>query len=372
MATFNSSASRRVSNALPVALAAVLAACGSGGGGTGAPASNGGPATTPPAAAAFVRMWSPNYNQGEMRAWSYASLQADRTDDPDVVVILPAGTRPNAATFDATGAMWVTDNANNRLLKFSRDQIQISGTPTPRVVIDTDGTSLRAPIGLAFDRLDNLWVAVDQRIEKYVPSNLDNSGPTTPNGTISATGFQFPADITFDAAGNLWLSNASTTVANNAVFVFTPSQQTAGGLQTPRLKLQSLAFALIEGLRFDAAGALWVASNDGLNVARFAATSVALPLAAETRTLVPEASLEADANDTALGRTVRKPGGMVFDRDGNLWINSERGTAGDFQSGLVRFTSAQRTFIGPRQVLASVLVRNSTSNPGFGGMCLEL
>ncbi len=367
---------------IPLSLSALmLAGCSSGGGGGNTPApapapapanppapGGGGPGATP----AFVRLWVPNYNAGELRAWNLASLQADRTDAPDVVVTLPAGSRPNAATFDATGALWVTDNLGARLFKYGRAQIQTSGQPTPQVVIDSNGASLQNATGLAFDRLNNLWVAAGGRLEMYAPANLDQSGPTTPNRILQGIGFDTPAGIVFDAAGNLWLSNASSVVANNSVVVFTPDQQAAGGLVTPRLTLTSTAFVFVEGLRFDANGSLWVASNDGLNIARFSAASTALPAAAATRPVTPDASLESDGNATATSRTVRKPGGIAFDRDGNLFVNSERGDAGGTDSGVLRFNAALLNFTGPRQTPATVLVARSTSNPGFGGLCFEL
>ena len=352
-----------------------LAACSGGGGGAdnrpGAPAPQ--PPANPPAATpAFARLWLPNFNAGEVRAWNAASLVADRNNAPDVVVTLPAGTRPNAVTFDPAGNLYVTDNANARILLFGSAQIQSSGQPTPLVVIDSDGTSLQSPIGLAFDGDSNLWVAVAGRLEMYVPENLDDSGPTTPNRIVDAQGLDLPADITFDAGGNLWMTNASFTVANNSVVVFTVDQLAAGGVQVPRLVLRSGSFALVEGLRFDASGALWVASNDGLNVARFAGAAIALPAVPETRTVTADALLVADANDSAAGRTVRKPGGIVFDASGNLWVNSQRGNQGGTASALLRFAPAQLTFSGALDTKATVVVASATSNPGFGGIALEL
>ncbi len=354
-------------------IALLVAACSSGGG--AAPGAIIPPAPvpipTPAPVPAFARLWLPNFNAGEVRAWNRASLLTDRSDAPDIVIRLPNGSRPNAATFDATGNLYVTDNQNARILLYGRAQIQASGQPAPQVVIDTDGTSLANAIGLAFDRDSNLWVAVAGKLEMYTPENLDESGPTTPNRTVQAAGLELPADITFDAAGNLWMTNASGTVANNSIVVFTAAQLAAGGLQVPQLRLRSTAFALVEGLRFDASGSLWVSSNDGLNVAKFAAAAVALPAAAATRDVLPVASLEADVDDTAAGRTVRKPGGLVFDRDGNLWVNSERGDAGGNDSALLQFSAAQLGFTGPQQTKAAVRVASATSNPGFGGMVLE-
>jgi len=355
-----------------------LSACGGGGGGASAPPANGNPAANPagnPAgpAPAYARLWVPNYNAGELRAWTRAALANDVDGMPDVTLTLPATSRPNALTFDATGALWVTDNFNNRLLQYGRGQLAATGAPVPQVSITSNGTSLANPIGLCFDGADNLWVAVTARLEMFIPTNLDNSGPTTPNRILQADLMDVPAQILFDAAGNLWLTSASFTPNRNAVLVFTPDQLAAGGMQVPRLTLRSNAFALVEGMRFDRAGNLWVSSNDGLNVARFDAANVALPAVATTRTLSPNASIEANLDDSATGRSVRKPGGLVFDRDGNLFVNSERGAVGGNSSAVVMFSAQQLLgLVGGQALSATRLIARSTSNPGFGGLALEL
>lgn len=328
------------------------------------------PAPAPPPA--FLRLWSPDYNAGKLRAWDRASLAADRDDAPDVELLLPAGTRPNAVEFAANGDLWVTDNANDRLLAFDPQQLTAGGQPTPKVVIDSDGQSLRRPIGLVFDAAGSLWVAVEGRLEWFRPDNLDDSGPTTPNLVLTTADFDLPADLLFDGAGNLWVTNASFDAARNSVLAFTPDQLAAGGAVTPQLTLTSPGFALVEGLAFDSTGRLWIASNDGLTIAALAPADTVLPQAPQQRAIAPVASLEADIDDTASGRTIRKPGGLVLDADGDLWVNSQRGPVGGSDSAILRFAAAQLQFVGPMATPCAVLVRRATSNPGFGGLALQL
>jgi secreted PhoX family phosphatase len=182
-----------------------------------------------------------------------------------------------------------------------------------------------------------------------------------------------PADIQFDPAGNMWVSSASQTNNLNSICVFNPSQVATGGLQAPHLRITSPMFTLVEGIRFDSRGDLWVSCNNSSRVLRFSAASVAVPAVASTdpRALDPVGFLESDANDTAAGRTVRKPGGIVFDNVGNMFINSERESAAD-ASGVLHFSAQQVTGITNGQtVQARVLIARSTSNPGFGGLALE-
>lgn len=320
------------------------------------------------------RLWVPHHDAGEVRAWDARRLEAD-AEAPDVVVALPAGTRPNALAFDDDGDLWVTDNAGDRLLEIAAADLDGSGTPTPRTVIESDGASLRAPIGLLFHDDGGLWVAVDAAVEFFARADLDASGPTSPARTLTAATMPVPAGLIVDDDGDLWVTSAAVNDGGengNAVLVFTTDQLRVAGAQTPRLTLRDPNFALVEGLQLDDDGALWVASNDGLAVARFAAADVGVPAAAEVRAVTPVAALESDDDDSADGRTVRKPGGLLFDADGNLFVNSERGEPGDALSGVLRFSADQlKDLDGPQALRADVLLVRATSNPGFGGLALQ-
>jgi len=69
---------------------------------------------------------------------------------------------------------------------------------------------------------------------------------------------------------------------------------------------------------------------------------------------------------------VRKPGGIAFDQEGNLFVNSQRGDLGSNLSAVVKFTAGT---IGNRAgagvVPADVVISRATSNPGFGGLAFE-
>jgi len=335
---------------------------GNGGGGNGG--GNGGAGT-----ASFRRLWVPNYNAGELRGYDGARTLQDSEAVADVVITLPPDTHPNALAFAGQGELWVTDDTGDRLLEFTPMQLQATGSPAPAVTITSDGASLKRPIGMAFDGAGNLWVAAAARLEMYRPIDLDESGPTTP-ARILTSGLDLPAGLVFDAAGNLWLTNASFTRARNAVLVFAPADLAAGGERSPILRLISPSFALVEGIAFDARGDLWVANNDGLSVVRLSASRLTLPMAPDSRPVTPDASLEADADDSSTGRSVRKPGGLVFDRDGNLFVNSQRGSLGSDVSAVVRFTPAQLGGTGETPPASVVLARTS-SNPGYGGLALQ-
>ena len=140
----------------------------------------------------------------------------------------------------------------------------------------------------------------------------------------------------------------------------------------PQLTLKSIAFAIVEGLRFDAAGDLWVASWGSLNVAQFPAVSLALPAVAGERMVAPAISLEASADISPTGRSIRRPGGLAFDPDGNLFLNSERGIANSNESAVVQMSAQQLLQLAGHEALqGKAVVFHATSNPGLGGIAIE-
>ena len=120
--------------------------------------------------------------------------------------------------------------------------VTISGNPT--VTSSTFASGFSGPTGEAFDAAGNLYVgnATNNMVSKV-----------TPAGVVStfASGFSTPDGLAFDTAGNLYVSN----YGNGTVSKVTP----AGVVST-----FASGFTNPSGLAFDAAGNLYVAnlSND--------------------------------------------------------------------------------------------------------------
>jgi hypothetical protein len=323
--------------------------------------------TADAAAPVFSMLWVPQYNLSQVRGYPASRTIADGAGPPDIVLTLAAGCHPNAVAFDRDGNLWATCNGNNQLLGIAQSDLATSGAPVPRAVITSDGQSMLAPIGLIQDSAGSFWVACADRLEMYTPASQAAGGARPPDRTIMA-GFDIPAGLVFDGAGNLWVNNASFTVASNSVLVFAAAQVAAGGAQTPRLTLTSSTFSLVEGIAFDGAGSLWVASNNGPAIGRFEASAVTVPAAATTRSLLPAARLEGGASV----RTVRKPGSIVFDGSGNLLVTSELGDTPGDDARVVRYTAAQLAALtGDVPLEADVVIGNAASSPGFGGVALR-
>ena len=64
---------------------------------------------------------------------------------------------------------------------------------------------------------------------EFAVSQLATTGAATGHVVISSAGLDGPGQPAFDAAGNLWVTNA----LNSTVVKFTPSQLAAGGTLTP-------------------------------------------------------------------------------------------------------------------------------------------
>jgi hypothetical protein len=150
-------------------------------------------------------------------------------------------------TFDASGNLWVSDLANNRVLEykppFSNDMAaslelgQPSGATAFTSYTANNGglsaTSLYDPAQPAFDGDGNLWVVdyLNNRVLEYVPpfsngmaATLELGHPsgatafTTGTASTTQSGFYYPYGISFDSSGNIQVVDYD----NNRVMIFAP------------------------------------------------------------------------------------------------------------------------------------------------------
>jgi sugar lactone lactonase YvrE len=199
---------------------------------------------------------------------------------------------PEKAIADAQGNIWVSDSFNNRVVQYQKPFTNgmaaslVLGQPdftTSNLAAPTQ-TNLGNPVGLAFDHNGNLWVADgSRRVLDYTPpfSNgmaasvvLGQSNFTSDMNAATASGLGFPAELAFDANGDLWVADQG----NNRVVEYTPpfSSGQSASLVLGQPDFASTAAATTAtgfkspfGVGIDNAGNVWVSDSQNFRVLRF-------------------------------------------------------------------------------------------------------
>ncbi len=205
------------------------------------------------------------------------------TNMPDPVAIITSADLnfPQQSVFDKAGNQWVTDHNNNTILVFTSAQLNMTGTNnlTPAVVISS--AAFNGPLGIAFDSAGNLWVANNGEVPITATTNspggttivefaaahlpmVSTTGMLTPMLTPDITltddgkgSIQGPWELAFDAAGNLWSSNANPPFT---LVEFAKANLMASGTPTPMITISpttvqgSPTLNMTNGLCFDNLG----------------------------------------------------------------------------------------------------------------------
>ena len=220
--------------------------------------------------------------------------------------------------FDSTGRMWIADQGDSTLLAFSPAKLDAPGARTVDAVISATDRSLSAPVGIAFDARQRLWVANfgSGTLTAFELAQLVSSGAPTPATTIA--GLDRPTALAFDAAGALWVADmrAETIVAYGADPLET------SGAPTPRIAIRSARHSLSTpaALAFDADGTLWVANLGSNTVVGFDASQL-------TRSGSPTPRVTLAPDQQGL---IGSPAGLAFDDDGSLWVAGLQGIVSRF------------------------------------------
>jgi sugar lactone lactonase YvrE len=190
---------------------------------------------------------------------------------------------PGGIAFDAAGDLWVADSTNNRVLEFvppfhtgmMASLVLGQATFTSRGYGAT-ATNLTHPTGLNFnasgalfvaDSGNNRVVAFDPPFATDMPASLvvGQATFTTSGAGTTATNLTVPADVALGPYGMLWVADSR----NNRVLGFTPPL--SDGMAASWVLAQSgftsstptLPYGMYDpqGLAFDPSGDLWVADT---------------------------------------------------------------------------------------------------------------
>jgi secreted PhoX family phosphatase len=210
-----------------------------------------------------------------------AQLGNTNTPEPTAIITSADLNFPQQSVFDKAGNQWVADHNNNTILVFTAAQLNMTGTNNlmPAVVISS--AAFNGPLGIVFDSAGNLWVAnngevpinantnspVGTSIVEFAAAHLPMVSGTgmltpmlTPDITLTDNGqgsIQGPWELQFDAAGNLWSSNAN---APFTLVEFAKASLMASGTPTPMTTISpttvqgSPTLNMTNGLCFDNLG----------------------------------------------------------------------------------------------------------------------
>jgi sugar lactone lactonase YvrE len=226
----------------------------------------------------------------EFSAMQLAKLATDNAPDPVAIITSTSFAVPQQSVFDSKGNQWVADHDSNTVLVFTAAQLAMSGTNNLNPAVVISSTAFNGPLGIVFDSAGDLWVAnngsvtangvtspAGTTIVRFAAASLP-APPATgmvtpalmPDITLSDDGtnsIQSPWELAFDAAGNLWSSNAGTPFT---LVEFAKTSLTMTGAPIPAVTISSTTVS----------GNATLSATNGLcidNTGAVAATSSAAP-----------------------------------------------------------------------------------------------
>lgn len=304
-------------------------------------------------------------NQGFFAEFQGSSLNRSGTPNPKLALGF-GDCCPTVSdlAFDKAGNLWlgfIASPNGGQLGKLTPDELKRGKKGKPfRVTIG--GGSIQYPSSIAFDPAGDLWVAVAGmgNLVEYTPDQLLLSGSPTPSVVMQFTNNPStqPAVIRFDSAGDLWL--AYTFLPSSAgppAIEFTAAQVAeiqVGGSPAPALTIEAGSdFEAIWAMAFDAKNNLWIAAStfdhnsngvDGGVVEMFKVAGKSGTLSQPDVTISPSAI-------SSINQSLDRPSGLALDDQGSLWVSNP--TSSDQVAGaanstgfIVKFTPDQLTASG--------------------------
>jgi len=162
---------------------------------------------------------------------------------PDNAIHYSGFTFIQQAVFDKQGNLWVTDNGAGVVDVFTSAQVQAGGANVTPATMVSSNPAFSGPLGIVFDASGNLYIAnnASTTIFEFTSGMLPavGAGAVTlaPAYTLSDNGhgsIQGPWGLIIDAEGDLWSSNAN---APNTVVEFGASSLGQTGSPTPMTTL---------------------------------------------------------------------------------------------------------------------------------------
>jgi uncharacterized protein (TIGR03437 family) len=258
--------------------------------------------------------------------------------------LLLTGGAPTLAglAVDAAGNLYISDEQNCviRLVTAATGIITtFAGNHTCGYAGDgapANATSLFYPLGIALDSAGNLYIAdgLSNRVRKVdassgIISTVAGNGHATYEGDgvqATTTGVVSPAAVTFDSAGNLYISESDRIREVNTSGVISTLAGAATAVQTPGFsgdggpaKVALLSGPL--GLVVDPAGNIYIADNQNLRVRKINTAGIISEYAGVFGPVSTPVGDGGPATSAYLGN----PLGLLLDPTGDLYITTTEG-----------------------------------------------
>ena len=194
---------------------------------------------------------------------------------------------------------------------------------------------------------DGLWTVSGSpaAILRLEPTQLTDTGQRDPATIVTtpSAGLTTLAGVAFDAAGNLWIASDDDSL----LLAFAPGALSSSGFKPARTVIRPTRGSLSGpiGLAFDSRQRLWVVNHQSATLVRFDPAQLAASGS-------PPAAFVLTAADSLVN-----PTGLAFDAAGNLWV------ANHGRSNLLAFTPAQLSGTGPLE--PNVVIRSNAGSLGI-------
>lgn len=233
---------------------------------------------------------------------------------------------PSCVAVDSSGIVYVADFYNHTIRKISNGVVTtLAGTAGS--VGSTDGTGSAArfhnPFEIALDNAGILYVsdALNHTVRKVTSSGVvttlagsaGNAGST--DGSGSAARFNFPAGLTVDGSGNVFVAdnNNSTIRKMTSGGVVTTLAGTAGSSGSADGIGGGARFKNPYGVAVDSAGNVYVGDTSNHTIRKISSAGV-------VTTLAGMAGITGSADGTGSAARFFNPTGLVVDSLGNLFV----------------------------------------------------
>ena len=229
---------------------------------------------------------------------------------------------PYALAVDASGAVWIADRGNYQVRRMSSDGTvtTMAGAPLSNGYVDGTGSAARFdhPMGVALDAAGNLYVgeATNSDVRRVTPAGVVTTyvGKNFTNSAGGSDQLIFPEGVAVDATGTLYIADTD----RNRIYKVPPGASplfVAGSGQHGATDGQGVAagFDSPVGIAVDAAGNVFVADTGNQAIRKVTPDGTVTTFAG---------TLGAGGNADGTGAAARfsSPKGLAIDAAGNLYV----------------------------------------------------